>query len=96
MLQICHVFLGDRRLVVVFFVVEEHGEHVGDGLALRVSHGEGGGIDDFGHKLMLQPVASAVATDDAPDFPKAEVVEEFMTGDAYLAHEQLIDVVGGG
>ena len=44
---------------------------------------------------MLQPVSAAVAPDDAPDFPKAEVVEEFMTGDAYLAHEQFIDVVGG-
>ena len=44
---------------------------------------------------MLQAVSLAVASDNATDFPEAEVVKEFTTGDAYLAHEQLIDVVGG-
>ncbi len=95
-LQFCHFFSRDGWLVVVIVVVEEHGEYVGHGLALRVAHGVGGGIDAFGHQLVLQAVALAVATDDSTYLPEAEVVEELTAGDAYLAHEQLIDVVGGG
>ena len=48
------------------------------------------------HQLMLQTVTATIATDDAANLPEAEVVEELTAGDAYLAHEQLVDVVGGG
>jgi hypothetical protein len=44
---------------------------------------------------VLQAVAVAVASDDAADFPEAEVVEKFATGDADFANDELIDVVGG-
>lgn len=92
--QVVHVFLGEGRLVIVIVCVEEHGEHVGYGLALGITHDVDGGIDAFGHQLMLQPVAAAVATDDAAHFPEADVVEELTAWDSDFAHEQLIDVVG--
>ena len=92
--QVVHVLLGEGRLVVVIVEFEEHGEHVGYGLALRIAHDVDGGIDTFGHQLVLQQITAAVATDDAAHFPEAEVVEEFSARDANLAHEQLVDVVG--
>ena len=93
-LQFGHVLFADGRLVVVIVVVEEHGEYVGHGLTLGVAHGVGGGIDALGDELVLQPVALAVATYDAANLPEADVVEELTAGDANLAHEQLVDVVG--
>ena len=39
-----------------------------------------GGIDAFGKQLVCQSIALAVASDDATDFPEAEVVEEFTGG----------------
>lgn len=93
-LKFSHVFSSDWQLFVFVFL-EEHGEHVGHGLTIGVAHGEGGSIDAFGHQLKFQQVAAAIATDDAANFPEADVVEELTAGDAYLAHEQLIDVAGG-
>lgn len=94
-LQFVDVFLTDGRLVVVIVViVEKHGEHVGHGLTIGVAHGEGGSIDAFGHQLKFQQVAAAIATDDAANLPEADVVEKLTAGDANLAHEQLVDVVG--
>ena len=43
---------------------------------------------------MLQAVAPTIAQNYAPHLPKLNIVEEFTAGDAYLAHEQLVDVVG--
>ena len=80
----------------VIISIEEHGEHVFGCLAFGVAHRKHGGVGAFGHALVLQAVAVAVASDDATDFPEAEVVEEFTTGDADFAHEQLINVAGGG
>ena len=85
-LKFCHVFSRDGRLIVVIVVVEEHGEHVGHGLALGVAHDVDSGIDTFGHQLMFQQVAATVATDDAAHFPEAEVVEKFTAGDSDFAH----------
>ena len=93
-LKFCHFFSRDGRLVIVIVVVEEHGEHVGHGLALWVAHGVGGGIDALGDELVLQSVALAVATYDAANLPEADVVEKFTAGDSDFAHEQLVDVVG--
>ncbi len=53
-LQFFYVFSRDGRLVVVIVVVEEHGEHVGHGLALWITHDVDSGIDTFGHQLVLQ------------------------------------------
>ncbi len=53
-LKFCHVFSRDGRLVVVIVVFEEHGKHVGYGFALRITHDVDGGIDAFGHQLVLQ------------------------------------------
>lgn len=80
---------------MVIVVLEECWEDVTDGLSLGVAHGEHGGKGAFGHKLVLKSVAVAVSSDDATDFPEAEVVEKFAAWYAYLAHEQLVDVVGG-
>ena len=96
--QVGSVLFADWWLGVVVAVVvaEEYGEHVGDGLALGASHSVGGGIDTFGEQLVRQAVALAVATDDAAHLPEAEVVEEITARDSDFAHEQLVDVVGGG
>ena len=83
-----------RSFVVV--VLKEVREYVGRGLAIGVAHNVEGGVDNFGKELVLQTVALAIAANDAAYFPEADVVEEFMAGDTYLAHEQLIDVVGAG
>ena len=80
----------------VIIVVEEHGEHVGDSLALGVAHGVDGGVGTLGYELVLQAVALAVASNDTANLPEAEVIEELTARDAYLAHEQLVDVVGVG
>lgn len=93
-LQLNFFFFGDGWLIVVI-IVEKHGKRVGHGLALRVAHGIDGGVGTFGHELVLQAVAAAVAPDDAAYLPEADVVEKFTTRDAYLAHEQLINVAGG-
>ena len=95
-LQFFHVFSRDGWLVVIVIIIEEHGEHVGHGLALGVAHGEHRGVGALGDELMLQAVTLAVASDDAANFPEAEVVEKFTAGDSDFAHEQLVDVVGGG
>ena len=44
---------------------------------------------------MLQSVAFAVASDDAPCLPEADVVQELVTADSDFAYEQLINVAGG-
>ena len=82
-------------LVWYVIILENPREHVGNGLAFRVAHGIDSSVCTFSDELVLQAVAVAVAADNAAHFPEAEVVEEFTTGDAYLAHEQLKDVVGG-
>ena len=79
-----------------FVILEEHGEYVFHSFALRVTHGINGGIGTFGEELVLQSVPLSVASDDTSHLPEADVVEELTAGDSDFAHEQLIDVVGGG
>ena len=88
--------IGDGWLIVDVIIFKYLWEHVADGLALWVAHGVDSSVCTFSHQLVLQSIAVAVASDDATDFPEAEVVEELTTLDAYLAHEQLVDVVSGG
>lgn len=95
--EVCGFLFGDWWwTVVVIIIVEEHGEHVGDSLALGVAHGVDGGVGTFGEKLVLQAVAAAVASDDAQGLPVADVIEEFAAGNADLTYDELVDVVGGG
>ena len=93
-MQIADFGVGYWRQVVVV-LLEEHREQVFDGLAFGVAHGKHCGVGALGYELVLQAVAVAVATDDTANLPEAEVVEKFTTRDAYLAHEQLVDVMGG-
>ena len=44
---------------------------------------------------MLQSVALAVASDDAPCLPEADVIEELVATDSDFAYEQLVYVAGG-
>ena len=60
--------------VVVVVIFEDGWEEVTGGLAFRVTHGEDGGVGAFGYELVLQAVATAVASDDTADFPELEVV----------------------
>ena len=91
-----HLVLSYLRLVAIFLIVlKQHGEHVGDGLALRVSHGIDSGKYALGHELVFQLVAPAVTSDDTTHFPEPQVVEELTARDTNLANDQLIDVVGG-
>lgn len=97
LLQFGSILIADGRLgVIVIIVVKEHGEHVGDGLSVRVAIGVHGGVGALGKQLMFQTVALAVSPDDAAHLPEAEVVEKFTARDSDFAHEQLVDVVGGG
>lgn len=82
--------------VVVIIVVKEHWEHVCDFLALWVAHGVDGCVGTLGYELVLQAVAAAVSSDDAQGLPVDDVIEEFAAGNADLAYDELVDVVGVG
>lgn len=91
-----HLVLSYLRLVLIFLVIlKQHGEHVGDGLTLRVARGIDCGKYALGHELVFQLVAVAVASDDTANFPERDVVQKLVPTDAYLANDQLVDVVGG-
>ena len=83
------------RMFVLFIFLEERGKHVFDGLAIGVAHGVRCGIDYLRQQLVGKSVALAVAANDAVDFPPCQFIEEFVTRDAYLAHEELVQFVGG-
>ena len=52
--QFLLVFVADGGLVVLVVVIlEEHGEHVGYGLALRVAHSIDGGVGALGEQLVF-------------------------------------------
>ena len=85
-LKLSHLFFGNAFSWFNVVIVEQIGEHVGNGLVLWVAHDVDGGIDAFGHQLMLQQVAATVASDDTAHFPEAEVVEELTAGDSDFAH----------
>ena len=38
---------------------------------------------------------AAIASDDATDFPELYIEEKLTPWDSYLAHDELVDVVGG-
>ena len=84
-----------RRVIIIIISSENRREQIGDGLPLRIAHGIQGDIHAFGQQLVLQPVAPAVAANDAPCFPRQQVVKELTAADANLANEYLVEVVGG-
>ena len=97
LLQVGGFGFGNLRFLrFVDVVAEEFREQVFDGLAFRIAHGVHRRIGALRHHLQFEPVTAAVALDDAANLPEAQVVEEVTTRDAYLAYEQLVDVVGGG
>ena len=68
------VVIAQHDGFLLVFIFEEGGKEVASRLAFRVAHGEDGCIGTFGHELVLQAVAPAVASDDTADFPELEVV----------------------
>ena len=96
-LKVFCVLLGDfgcRSGVV--FDLEEFREHLLRGHAFRVTHSVDGCEHHFRHHLQFEQVAAAVAFDDMAHLPEAQLVQELSAVNAYLAYEQLVDVVGGG
>ena len=61
--------VGDGWLIVDVVILEDLREHVGNGLALWVSHRIDSSVCAFSHELMLQPVALSVAHDDEVNLP---------------------------
>ena len=90
-------FLGCDGVWMLVFVIflEELWKHVIDGLAIGVAHGVRCGIYYLRQQLMGKPVALAVAAYDAVDFPPCQLIQELVARDAYLAHEELVQFVGG-
>ena len=68
--------------------------HRGDVL-LVLAHSEAGVVCLNALELVLKNVATAISSNDAFSLPKSNLIEELVTADAYLANEQLVDVVGG-
>lgn len=64
-------------------------------MVLVLSHSEAGVVCLNALELILKNVATAVSSNNAFSLPEANLVEELVTADAYLANEQLVDVVGG-
>ena len=64
-------------------------------MSFVLMHGKAGIICLDALKLVLKDVTTFVASNYPTSFPEANLIEEFVTADAYLANEQLVDVVGG-
>ena len=84
-----------RCWLFVFIILEQHREHILDGLAFGVSHCVDAGIYHFSEQLVGESAALAVASDDATDLPECEVIHKGVVVDSYLAHEELVYLVGG-
>jgi hypothetical protein len=97
-LELCYFFVCyvGWFAVVIVRVLKEHRKEVFDGLAFAISHGVHCSEHGFGDELVTQPAPSAVASDDAQHFPITQFIQELMRTDTYLAHDQLVDVAGGG
>ena len=93
-LQIVDVFLFHRRCRGLFFLVEGEREPVFGLFTFSVTHAETTHISAQAKELIFQDVTAAVALNNAPYFPKLQVIEKHMAVDSYFTYEQLIDVVG--
>jgi hypothetical protein len=54
-----------------------------------------GGIYRFGQQLISQPISLVISPYDAAGLPEAYLIEEFVPANAYLANNELVQVVGG-
>lgn len=86
-LEFCCILFCDGWLIVDVIILKYLWEYIGNGLSFRVAHGEHGGVGTFGHQLMLQPVAVAVAHDDEVNLPQPQIVQKLVAVVAYLAHD---------
>ena len=86
-LEVCCLVFCDGWLIVDVIIFKYLWEHVGNGLALRVAHSIDSSVGTFSHQLMLQPVALAVAANDATCLPEADFIQELTSADSYLANE---------
>ena len=91
----CFVFCDGWLIVVIVVVVKYLWEHVGNGLAFRVTHRVDSCVGTFGHQLMFQTVSLAVATNDATCLPESDFIQKLTPANSYLANEQLVQIVGG-
>jgi hypothetical protein len=62
---------------------------------LILSHRKAGIVCLDALKLVLKDVSAIVASNDATCLPESNLIQEFVSQDADLANEQLVDVVGG-
>ena len=83
----CFVVSDGWLIVVIVIILKYLWEYIGNCLALGVAHGEHGGVGTFGHQLMLQPVALAVAHDDEVNLPQPQIVQKLVAVVAYLAYD---------
>ena len=83
----CFVFCDGRLIVVVVIILKYLREHVGNGLALWVSHRIDSSVCAFSHQLMLQPVALAVSQGDEMNLPQPQIIQKLVAVVAYLAHD---------
>lgn len=87
----CHGF----RIFVVIIIFEELRKEIFRLLALGITHHVDGAEHILCYELMQESVALAIASDDALCLPKGDVIQEIVSGNAYLAYEQFIKVAGG-
>ena len=94
-LEVGYFVFCDGWLIVDVVILKDLREHVGNSLAFWVSHRIDSSVCTFGHQLMLQSVALAVATNDATCLPESDFIQKLTPANSYLANEQLVQIVGG-
>jgi hypothetical protein len=93
--QFSRFIFCNRWLVWYVVILENLRKHVSSGLAFGIAHYMDGGIYRFGQQLISQPISLVISPDDAAGLPEAYLIEEFVPANAYLANNELIQVVGG-
>lgn len=87
-LKSCCIFIADGWFIVnVVIILKYLWEYIGNRLSLRVTHHMYSGIYRLSQQLIGQKIALAVAANDAPCLPEADVIQELVTWYSYLANE---------
>jgi len=100
LVDVSHEFLKFVDVVLAHFdsltcvAVEVHG-HPFQWCLVAAAHAEERTISAQAEQLIMKYVSLAVSSNDATCLPECDVVQELTTWNAYLANEQLIEVVGG-
>ena len=94
---LCLVFCDGWFIYVFVVVLEYTWKHFFNFLAVVFSIWVGifSCINNFCQQLVLQSITLAIAANNAPHLPEADVIEEIMTTDSNLANEQFKQIVGG-